>query len=624
MAKALSGSPILRASIGAVASLLILLLAVPLGATQAPPLPLGQGQAETVCAQGCGFRTIAAAVAAVSSGGVVLVYGGTYSEVLLIGKEVHLQAVDGPSATVWDCRGTTGACLRFEGAAKASVQGFSFTNTAPKGNVVDIASSPDVVVQGNRFFDVGISVRSVDGSSGAIVRDNEFTGMHKCWTTILTRGAPVVVQGNRFHAIAFDASGVNHCDAKETPRRVRAMALENVNGAALVADNVVQDLPSGGYVHNRLDGAAASIVVRGNQFRDMDLANAISGAGFSTWVASGTLLVAGNEFTNDRVGLQVYCDFSAKTIEGNTFQGNHVGLLVPQVAGCSGPGGASHSTPVQAAANYWGDPTGPSGTGRSGRGDPIVADPAVPVDASTPLPRDLGTATTAIALLDADDDGVRVGDNCLAAPNPGQADSDGDGTGDACDGDRDGDGLVNGADPIDGTRFVDTSPDANVAALLVRSAWRPSEEAPDRILAASSGTTQVWSEGAGVPLFTWAPGTGSTQFKEDGVATAAHGLVTITPQEARPVASVDLTGLRCDGARLTLFVVQRLGVVGEVRAVPFSTPSAVCDVGLLTHAWTIQVPGAADGWLTVDYVLGVAALHPGASFQYGQLIAHQA
>jgi subtilisin family serine protease len=59
----------------------------------------------------------------------------------------------------------------------------------------------------------------------------------------------------------------------------------------------------------------------------------------------------------------------------------------------------------------------------------------------------LGQAGTARGCPDADADGVAdASDNCVAAYNPGQADLDSDGQGNACDSDRDGDGLANDAD----------------------------------------------------------------------------------------------------------------------------------------------------------------------------------
>lgn len=66
--------------------------------------------------------------------------------------------------------------------------------------------------------------------------------------------------------------------------------------------------------------------------------------------------------------------------------------------------------------------------------------------------------------MDTDGDGVPDGsDNCLEDPNPGQRDTNGDGFGDVCDGDPNGDCMVNFEDlGLMKAASFDTDPDADL------------------------------------------------------------------------------------------------------------------------------------------------------------------
>ncbi|MBF0142970.1 MAG: tandem-95 repeat protein [Magnetococcales bacterium] len=75
---------------------------------------------------------------------------------------------------------------------------------------------------------------------------------------------------------------------------------------------------------------------------------------------------------------------------------------------------------------------------------------------------DTETVTITFRVVDSDDDGVAdAADNCLMVENPGQTDTDGDRLGNACDGDDDGDGVLDPVDavPLDKTESRDSDQD---------------------------------------------------------------------------------------------------------------------------------------------------------------------
>jgi len=117
-----------------------------------------------VCASGCPYSSIQAAINAAGTGDTVLVHDGTYTEVLnTLGKAITLRSVNGAATTTVDANGVDRVLSILNGETESTVvQGFTFTggNADPYvgGAVIVSYASPVIracVLTGNSAPEAG-------------------------------------------------------------------------------------------------------------------------------------------------------------------------------------------------------------------------------------------------------------------------------------------------------------------------------------------------------------------------------------------------------------------------------------------------------------------------------------
>lgn len=153
----------------------------------------------TVCADGCGFTEIQAAIEAASYGDVVLVKAGLYPEnINFLGKEISVVSEVGAASTVIDGDGS-GSVVTFDTLETrgAVLQGFTVANgfASDGGGILVESSSPviaeNVVVDNVACSGAGISIRF---SSPLVVR-NQILGNRKGGCSGGTGGGGVYIGG---------------------------------------------------------------------------------------------------------------------------------------------------------------------------------------------------------------------------------------------------------------------------------------------------------------------------------------------------------------------------------------------------------------------------------------------
>lgn len=156
------------------------------------------GATATVCAQGCDFSTIQAAIDAAFYGDTILVRAGTYAESINFnGKEIAVVAEQGASAT--SISGSEGPVVTFDSqeTRSAVLQGFTITNgLASNGGGIKIeAASPsiaeNIIVDNLACAGAGISIRF---GSPLVIR-NQIVGNAKFGCSGGTGGGGIYIGG---------------------------------------------------------------------------------------------------------------------------------------------------------------------------------------------------------------------------------------------------------------------------------------------------------------------------------------------------------------------------------------------------------------------------------------------
>lgn len=330
-----------------------ILIALALVFGLAAALPTGSVKAAdwTVCASGCTYTTIQAAIATAGAGDTITVSAGTYAENLTVNKAV---ALVGPLANV-DVSGRTAAGpdeATIQGlvtvtASDVSINGFSLTNPGQPNAVVVNAAANSFTFNCNIVDTVGAAgladnvhaVHLSQGPDSAVITSNLFKNIRAGAKSVSAVGVldststdastGLYIRWNIFTNISSDSKGAY------------GIIINNKAGApgAQILDNTFSGLSSGGWTHAiGLEGPTPGAVVTGNTFTGLTAAGADNAAIlFQANPVGGTVNVSMNAFNGS----------------------GYFGVAVH-------PDDFPYNYTVDADRNYWGAATGPGTTTQVG------------------------------------------------------------------------------------------------------------------------------------------------------------------------------------------------------------------------------------------------------------------
>jgi parallel beta-helix repeat protein len=391
-------------------------------------IPTAAAQAADLAVPGQ-YATIQAAVDAAMNGDTIIVQTGTYNPFTVDGKTLTIQGAGYPVVTgtmdvATDFVGTTSAIVFLNQAhvtmtglhiigsaagseatiAKTALYGiiaqesdlvFSdglLDNSSPQGPVILSWSKPD---DGNRpmlrverskpeWYATGLVL--VRGDIHAEILNNDFG--HACGGVDFEDQVSGSITGNMSEGEGCTAIGVNSSGDVEISENTIRKAYDagiyiGGTGQIAIVNNTIEGTYRGGGIH--VAGRPGLVLhAEGNTVSGNTIGILLQDVG------EARISITGNKILGNGCGLYASNAASAAAdVAGNEIRGNGVGVFISDVVvvlpstetvalhnnniaeNGQGVNATKSHYPIDATANWWGDPTGPSGAG-SGSGDKIV------------------------------------------------------------------------------------------------------------------------------------------------------------------------------------------------------------------------------------------------------------
>lgn len=325
----------------------------------AAPAQADTGAKHTVCASGCDYASIGAAVAAASAGDTIAVNGGTYTESVVVDKQLTISATRGTTVIPGPSYDNAGFKLAAE---DVTISGFTIGNrSAMSGTVaIDVSSSTgatidDVILVNNQrgislsgAHDVTITDSRLtdnngsgpdnnaalwgDAVDGLTVTGSTFTG-HTNTAINLAGSQDITIRGNQFVdnanlAVIWGDTDVTIADNLGTLMRSSGVYLNHSTNVSVTGNDLTARGGISAVSVNNVDGANTAVTVSGNQLHGFERG---VGIGANALAADGDLVATGNDFDATLFGVRNASDKQ-----------------------------------VVAQGNWWGDASGPAEAGGTG------------------------------------------------------------------------------------------------------------------------------------------------------------------------------------------------------------------------------------------------------------------
>lgn len=339
------------------------------------------------------FATIQGGADAVSPYGTVHVAEGTYVENVVVGKTLAL--VGAGAATTTINGGNSGVVVKIT-ANDVEMSGFTVTGSggtplADAGVILQGVTGcavTECTVSGNGGVGIGLQLSNGNTVQGNILDDNVIAGiglMGAAGNAILDNTVSATAQLAGLYGYGIVLEGVDvTSDGREdlfsTGNTVSGNTLSgnagdglylgwDCNGNSITDNTATANGNDGIYLWKSSGNTVTGNTLADNVAEGMQLmasadntitGNTISGSAIGLWIRSGW-----TQYEPHTAGFEALS--SGNTLAQNVFSGNTQGLVLEDNAEYT----LDDEGLVDASANYWGSPFGPSGTGFFGTGDSI-------------------------------------------------------------------------------------------------------------------------------------------------------------------------------------------------------------------------------------------------------------